>query len=79
MRLNEPSAAFKLLGGHIVLHFALFTVFLILEQQTDIVMKFSCGHDHEKDLLKILIISHIVSGALSVLYELSTHMGWYTT
>jgi len=42
-------------------------------------MKFACGHDNEKDTLKVLIISHIVSGVISVLYELSSHMGWYTT
>jgi hypothetical protein len=31
MKINEPSAAFKLLGGHIVLHFALLTMFLVCE------------------------------------------------
>lgn len=42
MKINEPSAAFKLLGGHIVLHFALLTVLLVLSYQESIVLKYSC-------------------------------------
>jgi hypothetical protein len=42
MKINEPSAAFKLLGGHIVLHFALLTVLLYVQYDERIVLEYAC-------------------------------------
>ena len=72
MKINEPSAAFKLLGGHIVLHFALVTVLAIFYYKPEYVLKYACSQPSEKRTMITLLISHIVSAAVSLLYEIST-------
>ena len=79
MKINEPSAVFKLLGGHMIIHFGLLTSFLYFQyDQTSIIKEYACPQESEERILQILIISHIVTGFISVVYQVSDHLGWYS-
>lgn len=77
MKINEPSAAFKLLGGHIVLHLALLTSFLITRYAPSI-SKYSCAHKDGAYVVAVLIISHGVSAVVSMVFEISGQKGYYS-
>lgn len=79
MKINEPSAAFKLLGGHIVLHFALLTQMLLLTQGSQsVVAKYACDQAAETRVIQIMLISHIVTAVVSVVYEVSSGLRWFS-
>lgn len=79
MKINEPSAAFKLLGGHIVLHLALLTMMFAFKFGPDSILdKYACPQSGEKQVIEILIISHIVTAIVSVVYEVSTGLRWFS-
>jgi hypothetical protein len=78
MRIIEPTGAFKVIGGNLVLHSGLFVGLMILRFSKDIARENNCeDHDAHK-LVKVLIISHGVSAAFSFFYEITTLMRSFT-
>ena len=71
MRIIEPTGAFKVLGGTLVLHCGLFIGLLILHNSKHIVQDYTCEDHEANELVHVLIIAHGVSAILSLLYEIA--------
>jgi hypothetical protein len=72
MRTIEPTGAFKILGGNLVLHFGLFLGLLILSNSKHIVHDHNCDEEETKQLVHVLIVAHGVSAVTSFFHELAT-------
>lgn len=79
MKINEPSAVFKLLGGHIIIHLALLTSFwYFTADKSSIVKEYACNEPTEQSILMTLLVSHIATAVISIIYEISNNKGWYS-
>lgn len=73
MRIIEPTGAFKVLGGNLVLHCGLFVGLIILNNSKHFSYNKQRCEDHEAaKLVNVLIISHAVSAIISLLNEIAS-------
>jgi hypothetical protein len=78
MRIIEPTGAFKVLGGSLVLHSGLFVGLLILRFNKHIAHENNCEDHEAHKLIKVLIIAHGVSALFAFLHEIATLMRSFT-
>ena len=78
MRIIEPTGAFKVLGGSLVLHSGLFVGLLILRFSKHIVHENNCEDHEAHKLIRVLIFAHGISAVVSFFYEIATLMRSFT-
>ena len=71
MKIVEPTGAFKVLGGNIVLHCGLLLGLIILSKSKHAINKHMCQDLKAQQLIRILIISHAISAAISIFYQVA--------
>ena len=68
MRIIEPTGAFKVLGGNLVLHCGLFVGLLLLRHSKYLIHEKQHCEDHEaRELVTVLVALHGVSLVFSLL------------
>lgn len=78
MRFVEPAGAFKILGGHLVLHLGQFIALLVISKHPQLITSHKCKQPDVADLVTVLIVSHGVSAGLSIILEFATFMRFFS-